>query len=77
MRFAAEEEVGAITGGVLAGGVPPFGSLFGIQTYLDHEVAQNDRIVFNAGDRRVSIAISVRDYMLVENPRLESLIVAG
>ncbi|PIS22748.1 hypothetical protein COT50_00235, partial [candidate division WWE3 bacterium CG08_land_8_20_14_0_20_41_10] len=45
MRFATEEEVGKVTGGVLVGGVPPFGSLFGLETYMDHKVQQNERIV--------------------------------
>ena len=74
MRFATEEEVGEITGGVLVGGVPPFGSLFGLQTYLDPQVEQNVRIVFNAGDRRVSIALAVADYKLVEKPSLAEIV---
>lgn len=68
MRFATEAEVGDITGGVQVGGVPPFGSMFGLQTYMDFQVGQNDRIIFNAGDRRVSIALSIVDYVSIENP---------
>lgn len=74
LRFATEEEVGQVTGGVLVGGVPPFGSLFGLQTYMDPQVAQNDKIIFNAGDRRVSIALTVADYILSENPNLVELV---
>ena len=73
-RFATEAEVGAITNGVLVGGVPPFGSLFGLQTYLDPAIEKNARIVFNAGDRRVSIALAVSDYILAEHPALVELI---
>ncbi|MFA5776012.1 MAG: YbaK/EbsC family protein [Patescibacteria group bacterium] len=74
LRFATEKEVGDITGGVLVGGVPPFGSLFGLQTYIDHEVEKNDRIIFNAGDRRVSVALAIKDYISTENPVPESLV---
>lgn len=74
MRFATEEEVGLVTGGVLVGGVPPFGSLFGLQTCLDSQVKQNERIVFNAGDRQISIALAISDYILAENPVITELI---
>ncbi|MBU0650134.1 hypothetical protein KJ605_01400 [Patescibacteria group bacterium] len=68
LRFATEEEVSEVTDGVLVGGVPPFGSLFGLETYVDSQVENNERIIFNAGDRRVSIAMSVADYMSTEKP---------
>lgn len=74
LRFATEEEVGQITGGVLVGGVPPFGSLFGLETFMDPQVARNDKIIFNAGDRRVSIALAVSDYISAENPNRAELI---
>lgn len=73
LRFATEEEVSRLTGGVQAGGVPPFGSLFGLTTYTDPQVLQNDKIVFNAGDRRISIAISSSDYVAVEKPKILQL----
>jgi len=74
LRFATEEEVGDITSGVQVGGVPPFGSLFGLQIYMDPQVEQNERIVFNAGDRRVSIALACADYVLVEHPIMTELV---
>jgi len=74
MRFATEKEVEDITDGVLVGGVPPFGSLFGLQTYLDPKVKENERIVFNAGDRRVSVALTTVDYISVENPAMTELV---
>lgn len=74
LRFATEKEVEDVTGGVLMGGVPPFGSFFGLQTYMDLQVEQNERIIFNAGDRKFSIALLTSDYILTENPTLESLV---
>ncbi len=62
IRFATEEEVADITEGVKVGGVPPFGNLFGLKVYTDKKVFDNNKVIFNAGDKRVSIAIDVADY---------------
>lgn len=73
LRFASEGEVSDITNGVQVGGVPPFGSLFNIPTFVDPLVLKNDHIVFNAGDRRVSIGISSKDYLSIEKPKILSI----
>lgn len=68
LRFATEAEVGEITGGVLPGGVPPFGTLFGLPVYADESLFLNERIVFNAGDRRFSVAMLAADYTTLVAP---------
>lgn len=73
-RFATPDEVGQITDGVLPGGVPPFGNLFDLEVFCDKELLKNERIVFNAGDRQVSVAIKVEDYKLLVNPNLINII---
>lgn len=51
------------------GAVPPFGSLFGINTYVDKSlINQGDDISFNAGLRTKSLVIKTQDYIEVENP---------
>lgn len=74
VRFATEEEVGAITEGVLPGGVPPFGTLFGLEVYCDQSLFENEKIVFNAGDRRYSIAMRTDDYRTVVMPTVADII---
>ncbi len=74
LRFATEEEVGNLTGGVQVGGVPPFGSLFGLTTYMDPQILQNDKIICNAGDRRVSIAILSSNYVALEKPQVATIV---
>jgi len=74
IRFASEEEVGLITGGVLPGGVPPFGNLFGLPVYVDEGVFANERIVFNAGDRCYSVALRASDYRTIVQPVVISLV---
>lgn len=62
VRFATPAEVGEITGGVIPGGVPPWGNLFGLPVIADTHIFDNEKIIFNAGDRRISIAMYSRDY---------------
>lgn len=68
LRFATEAEVGEITGGVQPGGVPPFGNIFGLTVYADEGVFQNEKIIFNAGDRAFSIGMYARDFYDLVKP---------
>ena len=68
IRFASAEEVNALTNGVQPGGVPPFGSLFDLPVYAAPQLFALDRIVFNAGDRRFSLAMRAADYRRLEVP---------
>ncbi len=73
IRFATEDEVSEITDGVLVGGVPPFGNLFNLPVFVDNKVVENEVIVFNAGDKRVTIAIFTKDYQELVNPQVADL----
>jgi len=68
VRFATEDEVHTITGGVLPGGVPPFGNLFGLAVYADLGIFADEKIIFNAGDRAFSVGMLSRDYDAVVHP---------
>lgn len=68
VRFATEGEVADITGGVLPGGVPPLGTLFNLPVYVEKTLLHNERIVFNAGDRRFSVAMRAVDYIDIVRP---------
>jgi len=74
IRFATEVEVLLITDGVQPGGVPPFGNIFGLQVIVDPTLIQNERIIFNAGDRRCSIAMKTKDYVGMVKPTIESIV---
>lgn len=74
IRFATEEEVAAVTDGVQPGGVPPFGNLFGLTVYVDRAITSLDEIVFNAGDRRFSIAMRARDYVKLVSPNVIDIV---
>lgn len=74
MRFANAEEIDKVTSGVKIGGIPPFGNLFGLQVYVDKSVFENEKIIFNAGDQRVSIGMRSGDYTKLVQPQLADII---
>ncbi len=63
-RFATEGEISEITKGIQRGGVPPFGNMFAkpIEVYVDPKMFEQNIIIFNAGDRRFSVAMHSKDY---------------
>lgn len=73
IRFATEDEVVTLTDGVQPGGVPPFGNLFGIEVLVDPSLLENEKIIFNAGDRRFSVGMKSADYISLINPRVISI----
>lgn len=73
IRFATPEEINQITGGVEIGGVPPFGNLFGLEMIVDPKLFENEKIVFNAGDRKYSIAMKSGDYKKTIDPKISEI----
>jgi len=68
VSLAPPEEVKVLTK-CLPGAVPPFGSLWGVKTYVDQSLfSQGPTINFNAGLRTTSFSMSGEDYKKVENP---------
>ncbi|HUZ17824.1 MAG TPA: YbaK/EbsC family protein [Spirochaetia bacterium] len=76
IRFATEEEVDRLTGGVKPGGVPPFGNLFGLPVFSDEAIFENREIIFNAG-RTTSIAMQSADYRRLAQPLVCDIVSAG
>jgi len=65
VSFASRAEVEGITSGVEFGGIPPFGDVFSLPVYVDERLLQNEKIIFNCGDRRASIAMKTEDYLRI------------
>lgn len=74
ISFASEEDVVRITNGVVPGGVPPFGNLFGLKVAVDQLLLENDEIAFNAGDRSISIVMKGQDWVALVNPEIHQLV---
>lgn len=71
VRFATREEVIDVTR-CEPGSVHPFGWLFGLETYLDRSVLENDRVNFNIGVLTESVQISSGDLVRVLQPNVLS-----
>jgi Ala-tRNA(Pro) deacylase len=69
LRFASREEVEQLTG-LQPGAIPPFGSLFGLETYCDPALADNTTINFNAGDHAISVQMPCAAYLDLEKPQM-------
>ena len=55
------------------GAMPPFGNLYGLQTYVDKNLAEQDYIVFEAGTHMDAIKMSYRDYEKIVKPEVKDL----
>ncbi len=71
IRFASASELFKITDGVKPGGVPPVSNIFfEIPLYTDNSIFDNDRIVFNCGDRKASLYMKSIDYKKFFTPNI-------
>jgi Ala-tRNA(Pro) deacylase len=53
--------------------MPPFGNLYGLPTYVDKHLAEQDYIVFEAGTHTDAIKMSYSDYAKIVKPKVEDL----
>jgi len=74
IRFATEQEVMELTNGVEPGGVPPFGNLFDLRVIVDPSLLIFDKIIFNAGDQRFSIAMLAEDFKKLVKPEVVMIV---
>jgi Ala-tRNA(Pro) deacylase len=69
LRFATREEVLDLTG-LEPGAIPPFGSLFGLETRCDRALGLNASIHFNPGSHTASLEMAFEDYLRAEGPEV-------
>jgi Ala-tRNA(Pro) deacylase len=74
MRLASESEFTDAFPSCEPGALPPFGILFGIATYCDTSLSQNDTIEFNAGSHADSIRMSFSDFKRLARPTMIDLV---
>jgi Ala-tRNA(Pro) deacylase len=68
-----EPELSSLFPDCALGTMPPFGNLYGVVTYVDKTLAQQDYIVFEAGTYTDSIKLSYVDYERIVRPEIEDL----
>ena len=68
-----EQDFKSIFHDCAVGAMPPFGNLYGLPTYVDRRLAQEDYIVFEAGTHTDSIKLKYPDYENIVKPRVADL----
>jgi Ala-tRNA(Pro) deacylase len=66
--LATEAEFKALFPDCAVGTMPPFGNLYGVATYVDKSLAQDDFIVFEAGTHTDAIKMSYADFARLAKP---------
>ena len=69
VALATELEFESLFPGCELGAMPPFGNLFGLDTYVTKSLAEDDEIAFNAGTHTELIRMPYRDYERVVHPK--------
>jgi len=71
VSLESEQEFKPLFPDCAVGAMPPFGNLYGVPTYVDKSLSQEEYIVFEAGTHTDAIKLSYRDYEKIAKPRVE------
>lgn len=69
VALATEQEFAGLFPGCELGAMPPFGNLYGLDTYVTPSLADDEEIAFNAGTHTELIRMPYRDFERVVHPR--------
>jgi Ala-tRNA(Pro) deacylase len=70
VRLATEAEFVAVFDDCEPGAEPPFGTLYGIPTFLDEELRARPRIVCRDGSHTETVTIAMADYLRLVEPEV-------
>ncbi len=68
VELAAEDEFKSRFPDCEVGAMPPFGSLYGMQTFMAASLAEDEEIAFNAGSHTELIKMPFSTYVRLEDP---------
>lgn len=69
-RLAREEEFGHLFPDCEVGAMPPFTNLYGVPVVVAHTLAEDPKIVFNAGTHRETMTVAFRDFQRLASPKV-------
>lgn len=69
VELATEQEFATLFPGCELGAMPPFGNLYGLDTYVTRSLADDEEIAFNAGSHTELIKMPYRDFERVVHPK--------
>ena len=67
-ELASEDEFRSRFPDCELGAIPPFGGLYGMETFVDTHLAEEESIIFEAGTRKEAMRIRYRDFGRLVNP---------
>ena len=73
VRLAGETEFADRFQGCKLGTVPPFGNLFGVDTYVDRSLMKEEYIAFNAGTHAEMLQMAYADFDRLVRPAVVSV----
>jgi len=73
VSFDHENEFKSLFPDCVIGAMPPFGNLYGLPTYVDKSLSEQDYIVFEAGTHTDAIIMNYRDYENIVKPKVADL----
>jgi Ala-tRNA(Pro) deacylase len=68
--LATEAEFKALFPDCAVGSMPPFGSLYGLETYVEKSLTDNEWIVFEAGTHSDAVKMRYPDYARLAQPKV-------
>ena len=69
VELATEQEFAGLFPGCELGAMPPFGNLYGLDTYVTTSLADDEEIAFNAGTHTELIRMTYRDFERTVHPK--------
>jgi Ala-tRNA(Pro) deacylase len=70
ITIAREQEFAGLFPDCDTGAMPAFGNLYGLEVYVDEELAKVPRIVFQAGNHHELVAMNYADYVRLVQPKV-------
>ncbi len=73
-ELAAEAEFSNLCPGCEVGAMPPFGNLFGLDVFVDQELAEDKDIAFAAGTHTEMMRLPFADFVRLVKPKVARLV---
>lgn len=70
ITIAREHEFAGLFPDCDTGAMPPFGNLYGLEVFVDKELANHERIVFQAGNHHELVTMSYADFSRLVQPKV-------
>ncbi len=73
VELATEHEFVTMFPECEVGAMPPFGNLYGMDVFVDRELAEDDEIAFNAGSHTEVLKMHYRDFANLVQPEVDEV----